>query len=198
MFDIKWIINHPEQFNNGLSKRRLNFQADTIIQLDKERRHAQQKAQEIQSKRNSLSKKIGEAKANKENVDDMLAEVSESKKAQLEAERVLAETERKVIEILSEIPNLPLKDVPEGVDENDNVEVSCVGDKPTFAFQPKEHFELGEDSQLMDFDVARKISGSRFVILRGDLARLERALSNFMLDLHTQKHYTGFFSNLWL
>lgn len=188
MFDIKWICNNPGKFDLGLAKRHHAPQAPKLAELNQKRREAQKAAQDIQSRRNLLSKKIGEAKAKKENPSKLLGEVSESKTAQILAELQLAEVEKEIYEILSGLPNLPLEDVPEGFNEKDNIEVERSGTVRSFDFQPKEHYILGEELGFMDFETARKVAGSRFVILRGPLAQLERALCNFMLNLHTQQH----------
>jgi len=188
MFDIKWIRQNPIKFDDGLAKRKVAPQSQEIIKLDDKRRAAQSAAQTIQSERNALSKKIGNAKANKENPSELIAEVSKSKESQLMAEFKLSELETAINDRLSGIPNLPASDVPEGLDSDDNEEIRRVGEVPSFDFTPKYHFELGEALGLMDFETAGKIAGSRFVLLRGLLARLERSLGNFMLDLHIQNH----------
>jgi len=185
MFDIRWIRENPEAFDAGLEKRGAELQADVLIALDAKRRDAQTRAQEIQTERNRLSKEIGQAKAKGEDASAIIAQVSQSKEAQAAAEAEQAEAAKELDEALSGIPNLPLDDVPVGLDESANVEVRRVGEPPKFDFTPKEHYELGEALGLMDFERAAKLSGSRFVVLKGALARLERALANFMLDMHT-------------
>lgn len=188
MFDIKWIRENPEEFDKGLGRRNLEPLSASLIALDKERREAETKAQEIQAHRNKISKEIGAAKARGEDATDIIEEVSRSKEAQAEAEKVaLAKTEE-LTEALSTIPNLPLDAVPDGVDEDDNREERKWGELPSFDFEPKEHFDLGEALGQMDFDTAAKMSGARFVVLSGPLARMERALAAFMLDLHTDEH----------
>jgi len=188
MFDIRWIRENPEAFDAGLEKRGAEPQADALIALDAKRRDAQTRAQEIQTERNRLSKEIGQAKAKGEDASAIIAQVSQSKEAQAAAEAEQAEAAKELDEALSGIPNLPLDDVPVGLDESANVEVRRVGEPPKFDFTPKEHYELGEALGLMDFERAAKLSGSRFVVLKGALARLERALANFMLDMHTAEY----------
>jgi len=188
MFDIRWIREIPEAFDAGLEKRGAEPQADALIALDAKRRDAQTRAQEIQTERNRLSKEIGQAKAKGEDASAIIAQVSQSKEAQAAAEAEQAEAAKELDEALSGIPNLPLDDVPVGLDESANVEVRRVGEPPKFDFTPKEHYELGEALGLMDFERAAKLSGSRFVVLKGALARLERALANFMLDMHTAEY----------
>ncbi|MDA0305371.1 MAG: serine--tRNA ligase [Proteobacteria bacterium] len=188
MFDIKWIRENPDDFDKGMARRGLASQATELIKLDQWRRDLQTKAQDIQAKRNKLSKEIGAAKSKGEDAADLLAEVAKSKDAQAEAELAADAAAKDLDKALSQLPNLPADDVPDGEDESANVEVRKWGDIPSFDFAPKEHFDLGEALGLMDFETAAKMSGARFVLLSGALARMERALANFMLDLHTTEH----------
>ena len=188
MYDIKWIRENPGKFDEGLKKRNLPSRSAELIAMDEVRRTAQSRAQQIQTERNAISKKIGIAKSKGEDASEIIAKVSESKKAQAEAEAEQAESAADLNVVLSAIPNTPFDDVPVGNDEADNIEVRTWGDVPTFAFDPKEHFDLGETLGMMDFETAAKISGARFVMLTGALARLERALGNFMLNLQTEEH----------
>ena len=188
MFDIKWIRDNADKFDKAMARRGLGPQAQTLIDLDAKRRDVQTKAQDIQSERNKLSKEIGAAKGRGEDVAPLMEEVSKSKAAEGEAEKAADAASAELNAALSELPNLPADDVPDGVGESDNVEVRTWGDKPKFDFEPKEHFDIGEALGLMDFETAAKISGARFVLLSGALAHMERALANFMLDLHTTEH----------
>ena len=188
MYDIKWIRENPGKFDEGLKKRNLPSRSAELIAMDEVRRTAQSRAQQIQTERNAISKKIGITKSKGEDASEIIAKVSESKKAQAEAEAEQAESAADLNVVLSAIPNTPFDDVPVGNDEADNIEVRTWGDVPTFAFDPKEHFDLGETLGMMDFETAAKISGARFVMLTGALARLERALGNFMLNLQTEEH----------
>ena len=188
MFDIKWIRENPGKFDEGLKKRNLPSRSAELIAMDEVRRTAQTRAQQIQTERNAISKQIGIAKSKGEDASEIIVKVSESKKAQAEAEAEQAESAADLNIVLSAIPNTPFDDVPVGNDEADNIEVRTWGDVPTFAFDPKEHFDLGETLGMMDFETAAKISGARFVMLTGALARLERALGNFMLNLQTEEH----------
>ena len=188
MFDIKWIREHPAEFDDGIARRNLEPQSASLIALDKERREVETRAQVLQANRNKLSKEIGIAKAKGEDADGIIAEVSRSKEAQAVAEEEARIKTEELTDALSTIPNLPLDAVPDGIDESDNREERKWGDIPSFNFAPKEHFELGESLGLMDFDTAAKMSGARFVVLTGALARMERALASFMLDLHTEEH----------
>ncbi|MGY9014464.1 MAG: serine--tRNA ligase, partial [Rhodospirillales bacterium] len=188
MFDIKWIRENPEAFDAGLDKRGLAPLSEGLIALDKKRRGSQTEAQEIKSARNQVSKQIGAAKAKGEDAAELIAEVSRSKQAEANAEKDAGQLSRELEIALSAIPNLPGEGVPVGTDEEDNIEVRTWGTPSTFDFDPKEHFDLGESLGLMDFDRASKISGARFVVLTGALARMERALAALMLDLHTMEN----------
>jgi seryl-tRNA synthetase len=139
----------------------------------------------MQARRNDLSKQIGQLKAKKEDASAVMAEVAALKDTMAEAEKVEQDAAKALDDLLARIPNLPAEDVPEGHDEKANREERAVGGKPNFAFTPKQHFELGEGLGLMSFEDAAKLSGARFVVLKGMLSRLERALAQFMLDLHT-------------
>ncbi|MCF3628857.1 serine--tRNA ligase [Thalassospiraceae bacterium LMO-SO8] len=188
MFDIKWIRENPDAFDAGLARRGLPPAAEGLIALDKKRRTAETRAQEIQTERNALSKQIGIAKSKGEDATEILAKVSQSKDAQAAAEAEAKEAEQVLDDALSGIPNLPAADVPDGADETANVEIRKWGVPGTFDFMPRDHVDLGEGLGFMDFENAAKLSGSRFVVLSGPLARLERAIANFMLDLHVGEH----------
>ncbi len=188
MFDIKWIRDNPDDFDRGMARRRLPPQAKALLALDAKRRDALTRAQEIQAERNKLSKAIGAAKAKGEDAADLLAKVADSKAAEGEAAKAAEAAGAELEKALAELPNLPAADVPDGPDASANKEIRAVGDKPTFDFAPKQHFDIGEALGMMDFEAAAKMSGARFVVLSGALARLERALANFMLDLHTKEH----------
>ena len=187
MFDIKWIRDNADAFDAGLKKRGLAPQADALIALDEARRGHITKLQGAQARRNAASKEIGQAKAKKDEAaaQKLLAEVVELKETIRAGEEEERQLDAKLRVELSVIPNLPLEDVPLGNDAAHNKEVRKVGKPPKFGFRPKPHFEIGEVLGLMDFATAAKISGARFVVLKGALARLERALAAFMLDLHT-------------
>jgi seryl-tRNA synthetase len=188
MFDIKWICENSKKFDEGLKKRNLPPQSTLLIAMDEVRRNAQSRAQKIQTERNAISKQIGLAKSKGEETSDLIQKVSESKKEQAKAEAEQTQSTNDLHNALSTIPNTPQDDVPVGFDECDNTEVRTWGDVPKFSFEPKEHFDLGETLGMMDFERAAKLSGARFVLLTGALARLERALGNFMLNLQTEVH----------
>jgi seryl-tRNA synthetase len=192
MHDIKWIRDNPEAFDGALARRGLAGEAAKLIAIDERRRATILKAEQAQARRNAASKEIGEAKKAKDEgrAKALMAEVNELKASipALEAQEKSATLELETA--LSWIPNLPLDDVPDGADEHGNVEHHRFGAKRDYPFtnQPKQHFELGEGLGQMDFETAAKLSGSRFVVLKKGLARLERALGQFMLDLHTGEH----------
>ncbi len=185
MHDIRWIRDNPEAFDNALARRGLAPESVALVALDSRRREAQTEAQTLQSERNALSKEIGRAKSEGREAGDIIARVGAMKDrlGQLEAEQ--KEAEAALTAALEVIPNLPFDDVPVGEDEEANVEVRRVGERPDFDFEPRQHFDLGEALGEMDFDTAATLSGARFVLLSGRLARLERALAQFMLDTHT-------------
>jgi seryl-tRNA synthetase len=190
MYDIKWIRENAEVFDRGLKRRDLKPLAEELLALDKTRRSQIAKSQEEQERRNTLSKKIGAAMAAKDFslANALKKEADDLKLTSTIREGIEQQAATKLDRALKEIPNLPLEDVPYGKDENDNAELRRVGEPLAMDFQPREHFDIGEALGLMDFETAAKISGARFVVLKGALARLERALSQFMLDLHTSKH----------
>jgi seryl-tRNA synthetase len=196
VFDIRWIHENPQAFDAGLRKRGLvpggevKFAAE-LIALDETRRKVVTRLQEGQARRNAASKEIGFAKKAKDEAKAaaLVAEVAALKDVLAAGEKAQAEADRALTAALSVIPNLPREEVPVGADEHANTEVRRVGEPPKFAWtnKPKQHFELGEALGLMDFETAAKLAGSRFVVLKGQLARLGRALAQFMLDLHTNE-----------
>ena len=192
MHDIRWIRDNPEAFDRGLARRGLAPEAAGLIAIDERRRATIVKAEQAQARRNAASKEIGEAKKSKDEAraQALMAEVTELKASipALEAEEKAASEE--LDKALAQIPNLPLDEVPDGADEHGNVEHHRFGAKRDYPFSNrlKQHFELGEALGQMDFETAAKLSGSRFVVLKKGLARMERALGQFMLDLHTNEH----------
>jgi seryl-tRNA synthetase len=193
VLDIKWIRDHPVAFIKGLHDRGFDDPAATlnrILSLDEQRRATIQKLQEAQARRNAASKEIGQAKAKKDekSAKRLMDEVAGLKTAIQEGETDEKHLDDELRKILAAVPNMPAADVPVGIDAGANVELRKVGTPKKFPFQPKQHFELGEALGLMDFETAAKLSGARFVVLKGALARLERALAQFMLDLHTSEH----------
>jgi seryl-tRNA synthetase len=190
MLDIKWIRENPEALDAALAKRGAEPLSASLIALDQKRRSVAQAMQDMQSRRNSASKEIGAAMAQKdmELAEKLKAEVASLKDTLPAAEEEERQLTAELNDALSRIPNIPHDDVPVGKDEHDNVVARVVGDKPTWNHKPFEHFEIGEGLGYMDFERAAKLSGSRFTVLTSQLARLERALGQFMLDLHTTEH----------
>lgn len=190
MLDIKWIRENPEALDAALAKRGAEPLSAALIALDQKRRSVAQAMQDMQSRRNSASKEIGAAMAQKdmELAEKLKAEVASLKDTLPAAEEEERQLTAELNDALSRIPNIPHDDVPVGKDEQDNVVARVVGDKPTWNHKPFEHFEIGESLGYMDFERAAKLSGSRFTVLTSQLARLERALGQFMLDLHTSEH----------
>jgi seryl-tRNA synthetase len=190
MFDPKWIREHPDLLDRGLQRRGLAPASKRLIGLDEKRREAIAKAQALQERRNAVSKEVGEAKKAKDEAraQKLMAEIATIKESVPKCEEEQREAEKAFDEALAEIPNVPFDDVPEGKDSSANVERHRVGKTPKFDFKPKLHFEIGEGLGLMDFETAAKLSGARFVVLKGALARLERALSQLFLNMHTGEH----------
>src|SRR5215510_1889450 len=196
MHDIRFIRENPAEFDKALNRRTLDaeskklFSSQNLLVIDERRRAAIQKFEQAQARRNAASKEIGQAKAKKDEAtaQKLMAEVNELKTTlpAFEAEAKAAEEE--LNKVLATIPNLPLDEVPDGTDEHGNVEHHKSGAKRDYAFKPKQHFELGEALGMMDFETAAKLSGARFVVLKGWLARMERALGQLFLDMHTGEH----------
>ncbi|HUI12706.1 MAG TPA: serine--tRNA ligase [Xanthobacteraceae bacterium] len=189
MHDIRFIRENPEAFDAALARRGLPSEAKRLIALDEERRAAIQQLEAAQARRNAASKEIGQAKKAKDETKaaSLMAEVTELKDLIPTMEREEGSRSADLQRALAEIPNLPLDDVPDGKGADDNVEHHRFGAKRNYAFVPKQHFDLGEALRQMDFETAAKLSGARFVVLKKGLARLERALGQFMLDVHTSE-----------
>jgi seryl-tRNA synthetase len=205
VLDLKWIREHPEDLDKGIARRRFSLNpadvpephrgfktaSEVILALDEARRANTTALQEMQARRNAASKEIGKAKGkggDPERANELMAEVAELKEKIAKAEDLERELDGQLKSILASIPNMLLPDVPDGKDESENKELRRWGSPRDFAkegFEPKQHFEIGEALGLMDFEAAARISGARFTVLKGGLARLERALGQFMLDVQT-------------
>src|SRR3954463_353467 len=190
MHDIRWIREIPGAFDVGLARRGLSPESAGLIALDEKRRHAILKAEQAQARRNAASKEIGAAKKNKDEAagQTLMAEVAQLKDTIPALEVEEKKYSKELEDALASIPNLPSADVPDGKDEHDNVEHHHFGAKRNYPFQPKQHFELGEELRQMDFETAAKLSGARFVVLKSGLARMERAIGQFFVDVHTSEH----------
>lgn len=190
MLDIKWIRDNPQALDAALAKRHAPPQAEAFLALDEKRRSLLQSLQDMQSRRNSASKEIGAAMARQDGAlaEQLKAEVATLKTTMPALEEESRQVEAALNDMLSRVPNIPYDDVPVGEDEHGNVVARAVGAKPGWNHAAREHYEIGEALGLMDFERAAKLSGARFTVLTGHLARLERALGQFMLDLHTGEH----------
>ena len=185
MHDIKFIRSTPDQFDAGLARRGLNAQAEEILDLDTKLRQIQTDLQDFQTRRNAIAKEFGAIKKTGGDTSFLTAENDKIKEKMTILEVEMLAFENELHSVLSYIPNLPAADCPDGKTEAENVEIRRHGTPREFDFTPKQHFEIGENLKMMDFERAAKMSGSRFVVLTGQLARLERAIAQFMLDTHT-------------
>jgi seryl-tRNA synthetase len=190
MHDIKWIRDNPEAFDAGLKRRGLAPLTASLLSIDEKRRAAIQKSEQAQARRNSASKEIGDAKKAKDDARaaTLMAEVNELKTTMPQLELAAKAADQELAKELSSIPNLPLDEVPDGADEHGNIQRHVFGAARNYGFAPKPHDDLGGALGFMDFETAAKLSGARFVVLKKGLARLERAIGQFMLDLHTNEH----------
>jgi seryl-tRNA synthetase len=190
MHDIKWIRENAHAFDAALKRRGLAPLSSSLLAIDEKRRAAILKSEQAQARRNSASKEIGDAKKARDDARAavLMAEVAELKTTMPQLEAATKAAEEELATELAAIPNLPLDEVPDGVDEHGNVVRHHFGAVRNYAFAPKPHDDLGGALGFMDFETAAKLSGARFVVLKKGLARLERAIGQFMLDLHTNEH----------
>jgi seryl-tRNA synthetase len=190
MHDIKSIRDNPQAFDAGLARRGLKPLSASLLAIDETRRAAILASEQAQARRNAASKEIGDAKKAKDDAraSKLMAEVAELKTTMPALEATAKAADEELARELAAIPNLPLAEVPEGVDEHGNVQRHVFGKKRDYAFAPKPHDDLGAALGDMDFETAAKLSGARFVVLKKGLARLERALGQFMLNLHVDEH----------
>jgi seryl-tRNA synthetase len=190
MHDIKWIRENPDAFDAALKRRGLEPLSASLLAIDERRRAAILKSEQAQARRNAASKEIGDAKKAKDDARAaaLMSEVAELKTTMPELELATKAADEELAAKLAAIPNLPLDEVPDGVDEHGNVVRHHFGAARNYAFTPKPHDDLGGALGFMDFEAAAKLSGARFVVLKKGLARLERAIGQFMLDLHANEH----------
>src|SRR5712692_10385988 len=190
MHDIKWIRENPDAFDAALKRRGLEPLAAKLLAIDELRRARIRVSESFQARRNAVSKEVGDAKKakNEKRAAELMAEVAEIKKSISTLEAEEKEASKQLYDALAAIPNLPLDEVPDGADEHGNVVRHHFGAVRNYAFAPKPHDDLGGALGLMDFEAAAKLSGARFVVLKKGLARLDRAIGQFMLDLHTNEH----------
>ena len=190
MHDIKWIRENPDAFDAGLKRRGLEPMSASLLAIDERRRAAIMASERAQARRNAASKEIGDAKKAKDDARAaaLMTEVAELKTTMPQLEAAAKAADEELAAALAPIPNLPLDEVPDGVDEHGNVQRHVFGQARQYGFAPKPHDDLGGALGFMDFETAAKLSGARFVVLKKGLARLERAIGQFMLDLHTNEH----------
>ncbi len=195
MLDPKLLRNDLDGVAAGLARRGFTLDQAQITELEAQRKNVQVRAQELQNQRNSKSKGIGQAKAKGEDIQPLLDEVAQIKQDLESAEQELADIQHKLEQVVMGLPNIPHKSTPDGKSEADNVEVRRWGTPREFSFEPKDHVDLGVALNGLDFEVAAKITGSRFVVMQGEMARLHRALIQLMLDTHTTEHgYTEIYT----
>ena len=187
MHDLKLIRTTPDVLDASLKRRGKDPLSAKILELDEANRAVTTELQDLQSRRNQIAKSFGEAKRSNQDTTELAAEADQVKSKIAELEEKASEFGKILHDELSGIPNLVGADTPDGLDESQNVEIRKVGTPPTFSFEPKAHYDLGEALNKMDFEMAAKLTGSRFVVLYQELARLERALAAFMIDIHTSK-----------
>ena len=185
MHNINFIRENPIEFDNAMKQRGEQSLSKKILEIDEQKRNTQTLLQNLLAERNALSKEIGKLKTEKKDASQELKKVDNLKNEISNLKELETVKEDELFSILSRLPNIPHSTIPTGLNEKDNVLYKEWGTKPNFLFQPKKHFEIGENLNLMNFDIASKLSGSRFVVLKSQLSRLERAIANFMLDKHT-------------
>nr|HQU63588.1 serine--tRNA ligase [Nitrosomonas sp.] len=188
MLDIQLLRTDLERITHKLASRHYPFPVEQFNQLEQERKIIQTQTQELQAKRNTASKNIGLAKSKGQDVSEILAEVAHLGDELKLFESKLEQIQSELQSILLEVPNLPHDSVPEGSGEEDNQEIRRWGAIPAFDFEIKDHVSIGEGLKMLDFETAAKLSGARFSLMKNNLARLHRALAQFMLDTHVQEH----------
>jgi len=188
MFDVKFVRGHVDQITEALNKRRASIDLASFLETDARRRQLLGEVEELKSRRNKASGEVARKKRNKEDASELLAELSELSTRIKVLDEELKEVDGATTSFLLTLPNIPHEDVPVGMDEDENREEKIWGEKPGFSFTPREHWEIGTDLGGLDFPRAAKITGSRFVVLKDWAARMERALTSFMIDVHTQEH----------
>lgn len=194
MLDLRWIRNHPEELKAAMKRRGADVPVDELIELDGRWREKLTLVERLKAERNEASEAIGRAKREGKDASEAIARMKEVAAQIKELDQEVAEMEARIKELLLEIPNVPHESVPDGASDADNVEVRRVGEPREFDFEPKPHWELGVSLDILDFERAGRVTGARFAFLKGLGARLERALIQFMLDLHTEEHG---YTELW-
>lgn len=194
MLDMKFVRENPELVEKAMKNRNMDMNLDEFLTLEKQRREILQQVETLKSERNSVSQEISKMKKSGENADDKILAMRALGEKIAEDDKELKEIEQKLKNIILNIPNLPADDVPVGKDDSDNPVVRKWGEPTKFSFEPKAHWDIGEGLGILDFERAAKVTGARFTFYKGLGSRLERAVYNFMLDVHTQEHdYTEIF-----
>jgi len=188
MLDIRILRQDLDAVVTALARRGFEFDRDRFLGLEARRKTLQVRTQELQNERNTRSKAIGQAKARGEDIAPLKAAVGQLGEELKVCEQDLQQIQSELGDLLLQVPNLPQQGVPEGADETANVEIRRVGEPAGLDFAPRDHVDLGLPGGWLDFEAAARMSGSRFVVMRGEMARLHRALIQFMLDLHTREH----------
>ena len=194
MLDMKFVRENPELVERAMKNRNMDMNLDEFLTLEKQRREILQQVETLKSERNSVSQEISKMKKSGENADDKILAMRALGEKIAEDDKELKEIEQKLKDILLNIPNMPADDVPVGKDDSDNPIVRTWGEPTKFDFEPKAHWDLGESLDILDFERAAKVTGARFTFYKGLGSRLERAVYNFMLNVHTEEHgYTEIF-----
>jgi seryl-tRNA synthetase len=194
LLDLKFIRSHQEIVKEALAKRSNDFDLEQMLVWDERRRSIISESEKLKNSRNTLSQEVGRLKAAKQDATELMDEVRGISRQIKEMDQELADLDERLNQELLLIPNIPHETVPVGTDEEDNVVLRVEGEPPQFSFEPQPHWDIGENLDILDFTRGVKIAGSRFTVLKGWAAKLERAIVNFMLDLHTTEHgYTEIF-----
>ena len=190
MLDLKFVRTHPELVRDGLKRRRSDAPLDELLQTDQAWRGKLAEVERLKAERNEASEAIGALKRERKDASEAIERMKSVSARIKELDQEVADLEAKLDELIMEIPNVPHESVPDGAGDEDNVEVKRVGEPRAFGFEPEAHWDLGVDLGVIDFERAGKVTGARFAFLKGAGARLERALIQFMLDLHLERGYT--------
>ncbi len=193
MLDIRAIRSNPEEIKRKLSRRGQEFRIDDIMKLDEKRRQVIYEVEELKSNKNKVSEEVAKLKKAKQDAESMVLEMREVSEKIKALDEKVRELDEEITGILLTIPNTPYEGIPDGASDADNVEIRKLGEPTKFEYEPKAHWDIGVDLNILDFETAGKVTGARFTFYRGLGARLERSLINFMLDTHTENGYTEIF-----
>lgn len=193
MLDIRAIRSNPEEIKRKLSRRGQEFRIDEVLEIDEKRRQIIYEVEELKSKKNRVSEEVARLKKAKQDAEALITEMREVSDKIKEYDEKVRQLDEEISAILLTIPNTPSDTIPDGVSSDDNVEIRKFGEPTKFEYEPKAHWDIGVDLNILDFETAGKVTGARFTFYRGLGARLERALINFMLDTHTENGYTEIF-----